>query len=143
MQVIYTQTDNKVELADLSKRVVAFTIDALLLLSLIGLIDYLTYSSDEQAYLFKPERILDLSLAWLYFSGMEICACQSTLGKYLLGLKVTTTKGVRISFRNATIRFFAKPVSLVIVMMQFIFGSSPVSRRTFHDKLADSMVVTR
>ncbi|GAB3193740.1 putative RDD family membrane protein YckC [Pontibacter aydingkolensis] len=142
MQAIYTQTDKKVELADLSKRVVAFTVDVLLLLSLIGLIDYLTYSSDEQAYLLKPERILDFSLGWLYFAGMEICACQATIGKYLLGLKVTTTTDNRISFKNATIRYFAKPISVVMVMMRFIVESKPVSRRTFHDKLADSVVVT-
>ena len=143
MQAIYTQTDKKVELADLSKRVVAFTLDVLLLLSLVGLIDYLTYSSDEQAFLLKPERILDLSLGWLYFAGMEVCACQATLGKYLLGLRVTSTTGNRITFKNATIRYFTKPVSVVLVILRFIFGAFPISRRTFHDKLAGSVVVTR
>ncbi|MBC5993450.1 RDD family protein [Pontibacter cellulosilyticus] len=143
MQAIYTQTDKKVELADLSKRIIAFTLDLLLLLSLIGLIDYLTYSSDEQAYLFKPERILDFSLGWLYFAGMEICACQATLGKYLLGLRVTSTTGNRTSFKSATIRYFAKPISVVLVILRFIFGIFPISRRTFHDKLANTMVVTR
>ena len=143
MQAIYTQTDKKVELADLSKRVVAFTLDVLLLLSLVGLIDYLTYSSDEQAFLLKPERILDLSLGWLYFAGMEVCACQATLGKYLLGLRVTSTTGNRITFKNSTIRYFTKPVSVVLVILRFIFGAFPISRRTFHDKLAGSVVVTR
>ncbi|WP_299818932.1 RDD family protein [uncultured Pontibacter sp.] len=143
MQAIYTQTDKKTELADLSKRMVALVLDVLLLLTLIGIIDYLTYSSNEQAYLFKPERLLDFSLAWLYFAGMETCACQATLGKYLTGLRVTSTTGKRISFKSASIRYLTKPLSVVMLLMRFILGVHPISRRTLHDRLARSVVVTR
>lgn len=143
MQVIYTQTNGKVELADLSKRIVAFTLDILLLFALIGAIDYLTFSSDEQAYFLKPERILHLLLGWLYFAGSETCACQGTIGKYLLGLRVTATTGDRISFKNASIRYFAKPVSVVLIFFRFILGNYNSPKRTFHDKLAHSIVISR
>ncbi|MEJ8801444.1 RDD family protein [Pontibacter sp. H249] len=143
MQAIYTQTDKKIELADFSKRVIAFTIDFLLLLTLVGIIDYVTYSSDEQAYLLKPERILDLSLGWLYFAGMEVCACQATLGKYLLGLRVTTSAGERISFKSATIRYFLKPFSVLIIITRYLLGTHEVTKQTLHDKLTNSLVIAR
>jgi uncharacterized RDD family membrane protein YckC len=143
MQAIYTQSKNKVELADLSKRIVAFTLDVLLLLTLIGIIDYLTFSSDDQAYFFKPERVLHFLLGWLYFAGTETCACQGTLGKYLLGLKVTSSTGNRISFKNASIRYFAKPISVVLIILRFITGNLNTPSQTFHDKLAHSLVVSR
>ena len=143
MQAIYTGANKKVELASFNRRILAFTIDILLLLSLIGLIDYLTYSSDEQAYLLKPERFLDLSLGWLYFAGMEVCSCQGTIGKYLLGLQVTNLDGSRITFKNATIRYFVKPFSAIMVLFRLLLNPIPLSRRTFHDKLAQSIVISR
>ena len=143
MQALYTQTDKKVELADLSKRIVAFTLDVLLLLALIGITDYLTFSSNDQAYFLKPERFLHFLLGWLYFAGTETCACQGTLGKYLLGLRVISTTGKRISFKSATIRYFARPLSVVAVALRFILDIPNTSRRTLHDVLANSQVVTR
>ncbi|WP_439880002.1 RDD family protein [Pontibacter sp. MBLB2868] len=143
MQALYTQTDKNIELADLSTRIIAFTLDVLLLLTLIGITDYLTFSSNDQAYFFKPERFLHFLLGWIYFAGMETCACQATLGKYLVGLKVTSDDGKRISFKNATIRYFAKPVSLVLILVRFAFGMHHISRKTFHDRLANSQVISR
>ncbi|MFD2514388.1 RDD family protein [Pontibacter locisalis] len=141
MQALYTQTDKKVELADLSKRVVAFTVDVLLLLTLVGITDYLTFSSDDQAYFFKAERFLHFLLGWLYFAGTETCACQATLGKYLVGLRVVNTTGKRISFKSATIRYFAKPVSVILVIVRFIFGIPGTTKITFHDRLSNSQVI--
>ena len=121
----------------------AFVIDALLLLTLIGLVDYLTYSSDEQAYLLKPERLLDLSLGWLYFAGMEICPCRCTIGKYLLDLKVTTSDGNSLSFKNATIRYFAKPLSVIEALLHVPLSQFSQPQQTLHDRLANSIVISR
>ncbi len=142
MQAVFTKTNNKVEYADLGKRFIATSLDLLLLLIIIGTIDYLTFSSNENAFFFKPERVLAFILGWLYFAGMETCACKATLGKYLIGLKVSTPSGDRLSFKAATIRYFTKPVSLVYLMLCYIFSKSPDANTPLHDKLAQS-VVTR
>lgn len=143
MQFSYTQQDRKAELASLGTRLAAFSLDVLLILTLIGIADFLTFSSDDTALLLKPERLLHLLLGWLYFAGTETSSSQATLGKYLLHLRVTTQTNERISFKAASIRYFAKPLTLFVLLKQFI-GSSPSSiRSTFHDRLAHTQVVLR
>ncbi|MDX5482550.1 MAG: RDD family protein [Hymenobacteraceae bacterium] len=143
MQAVYTKPGNKAELADLGTRLVAFTVDVVLLLTLIGIADMLTFSSDDQAFFLKPERFLHFLLGWLYFAGTETCPCQGTLGKHLLGLKVTSTTGERISFKSATIRYFTRPVTVVLLLLCYITGSRVDTYRTFHDRLTNSQVIQR
>ena len=143
MRAFYTPSESKEELASLETRLVAFALDVLLLLTLVGLADFLTFSSDEAAILLKPERLLHLLLGWLYFAGTETCSCQGTLGKHLMHLRVTSESGGRISFRAASIRYFAKPLTLAVQLLRFLTDTGHISRSTFHDKLAKTKVVLR
>ncbi|WP_162053520.1 RDD family protein [Pontibacter pamirensis] len=143
MQFTYTQQDKKTELASLKTRLAAFSVDVLLILTLIGIADFLTFSSNDDAFLLKPERLLHLLLSWLYFAGTETCPCQATLGKYLLHLRVTTTTNERISFKAATIRYIAKPLTAIVLVKQFLLSTLPTTLRTVHDKLAHTQVILR
>lgn len=143
MQFTYTSSDRKTELASLGTRLAAFSLDALLMLMLIGIADLLTFSSDEAAILLKPERLLHLLLGWLYFAGTETCSAQATLGKYLLNLRVTTTTNKRISFKAASIRYFAKPLTPFVLLKSLLTASPSPVRRPFHDRLAHTQVVLR
>ncbi|AKD01988.1 RDD family protein [Pontibacter korlensis] len=141
MQTTYTQSRNKTELAELGTRLVAFLLDVLLLLTLIGVADFFTFSSDDSALLIKPERLLHLLLGLLYFAGTETCACQATLGKYLMHLRVTDHKGDRLTFKAAALRFFARPVSVVLFIFRVLVNMHNSTRRTFHDRITGSRVV--
>ncbi|MCX2740016.1 RDD family protein [Pontibacter anaerobius] len=143
MHTTYTQSKDKIELADLGARLLAFSLDVLLLLTLIGIADYFTFSSNDDAFFMKPERLLHLLLGWLYFAGTETCPCQGTLGKYLMNLRVIGPKGGRIGFKAASVRFFARPVSAVLIALRFLVGSDYSNRRTFHDRLAGTQVVAQ
>lgn len=143
MRAFYTPSESKEELAGLETRLVAFSLDVLLLLTLVGLADFLTFSSDDAAILLKPERLLHLLLGWLYFAGTETCSCQGTLGKYLMHLRVTSVSGGRISFRAASIRYFAKPLTLIAMLLRFLTDTGHIPRSTFHDRLAKTKVVLR
>ncbi|OKL39837.1 RDD family protein [Pontibacter flavimaris] len=143
MQNTYTQSKEKTELADLSARLLAFALDVLLLLTLIGLTDYFTFSSNDQALFLKPERLLHLLLGWLYFAGTETCPCQGTLGKYLMNLRVTGPTGERISFRAATLRFMLRPAAAVLAVLRFLVGLDDGGRRAFHDRVAGTQVIAR
>ena len=142
MQATYSHSDSKAELASLGTRLVAFFLDALLILTLIGVADFLTFSSDDAALLLKPERVLHLLLGWLYFAGCETCSAQATLGKYLLHIRVTSTTNQRISFKAASFRYFAKPLAPFVLIKQLLIEPYN-TRRTFHDRLAHSQVVLR
>ncbi|GHA77144.1 RDD family protein [Pontibacter akesuensis] len=141
MQATFTESNTNAELATLGPRLTAFALDVLLLLTLIGLADYFTISTDENALFLKPERLLHLVLGWLYFAGGETCYCQATPGKYLLHLRVTTTRGSRPSFRATTIRFFARPFSVLLFTLRFLVSAPSDTRSMFHDRLANSQVV--
>lgn len=143
MQAYCTSSESKEELAGFGTRLVAFSLDVLLVLTLIGIADFLTFSSDDEALLLKPERLLHLLLGWLYFAGTESCSCQASLGKYLLHLRVTSATEGRISFKAASIRYFAKPLTLIVMLLRFLTGTSYSPRSTFHDKLAKAKVVLR
>lgn len=59
---------------------------------------------------------LVLSLfSWLYRAGLQASPMQATPGEFLLGLKITTKEGKRLSLKQATLRHFARflcPLSL-------------------------------
>ncbi|PRY16539.1 RDD family protein [Pontibacter ummariensis] len=144
-EATYTQTQVKREavLASMEARLAAFALDMLLILILIGVVDFLTFSSDEEALLLKPERLLYLLLGWLYFAGAESCSCQATLGKYLMNLRVTHTTGERLGFKVTSTRYVARPVSALMMLMRFLTGTSGNVNRWFHDRVTNSQVTIR
>jgi uncharacterized RDD family membrane protein YckC len=56
----------------------------------------------------------NLVIAWLYFSICESQSWQATLGKKIVGIKVTDLNGQRISFARATGRYVSKFLSSII-----------------------------
>ncbi|MHC2993796.1 RDD domain-containing protein [Pontibacter sp. HJ8] len=141
MQLSYQKTKPSEHVADLGTRMIAFCLDFLLILTLIGVIEYYTISSNEEAFLLKSERLLHFLMGWLYFAGSESSAWQATLGKHLLGLRVASTRGERISFKRATIRYFARPISIFVFIMRALASSPLTSLQLLHDRVARTKVV--
>src|SRR5438046_1208335 len=50
---------------------------------------------------------LNLTIWWVYTAGMLSGPWQATIGKKVCGLKVMSTNGARITFGQATGRYFA------------------------------------
>ena len=59
-------------------------------------------------------------IGWLYFALMESSERGATVGKMALGLRVVTSNGQRLSFMNATGRYFAKIISAIILGIGFL-----------------------
>ncbi|SIT93843.1 RDD family protein [Pontibacter indicus] len=143
MQLSYQKAKPFLLEAQVDSRVLAFCLDALLLLSIIGLIEYFTISSNEAALVFKSERLLHILMGWLYFAGTESAACQGSIGKHLLGLRVVGEAGERISFRRASLRYLLKPVSIFVLLMQALTGTRvPSYSRFFHDRICKTRVLS-
>lgn len=141
MHLSYDKTGQNIILAELKKRTAAFLIDIFILVTVIALVDFYTISSDEASLLLKPESILYLLLGWLYFAGTETCSCMATLGKYLMCIKVKRTDNTRLSFKSASIRYFAKPVSVAVFLMRFILSIPYDARSPYHDRIANAKVI--
>src|SRR5262249_7186149 len=83
-----------------------------------------------------------LFLAFPYFTLMESSHWQATLGKRLMGIRVTDMNGARISFGRATGRYFLKSVSSFEFMLGYLVSFSD-QRQTWHDYMAGTLVVRR
>ncbi len=86
---------------------------------------------------------MNLILSWLYYSLMESSKTQATLGKMVMDLKVTDMDGDRISLKRATIRYFSKILSAIILMIGFIMAAFNPKKQALHDKIAKTYVVKK
>ena len=78
---------------------------------------------------------------WFYYALMESSSYQATFGKRALGLKVTGMNGERISFGTATIRYFCKILSHVILNAGFIMAAFTAKKQALHDIIASCLVI--
>ncbi|MFA5495531.1 MAG: RDD family protein [Porticoccaceae bacterium] len=80
-------------------------------------------------------------LGWLYFAGMESSVAQATLGKQLLGMRVTDLDGNPIGFGRASGRYFAKILSSLILLIGYLMAAFTSKKQGLHDILAGCLVV--
>ena len=153
--------------AGLGRRIVAFIIDIILILvfdlvvaSTLGLlrgvqnlyfyayqhapIESLTPEGTRVALvtsIIASYGILFVVIPWLYYAGFESSRSQATPGKVLIHAQVTDLEGSRVSYARATIRFFAKFISLVIFFIGFIMIGFTKKKQGLHDKIAGCLVL--
>ena len=84
---------------------------------------------------------LAAAVVWLYFAGMEGSAWRATLGKLVVGVKVTTLDGQRIGLGRATARLLAKLLSLALLGFGFVLAGVDARKQALHDKVAGTLVV--
>lgn len=85
--------------------------------------------------------LISIVIFWLYWALQESSAAQATLGKRMLGLKVTNLAGERISFARATGRYFGKILSGLILAIGFIMASFTERKQALHDIIAGTLVI--
>jgi uncharacterized RDD family membrane protein YckC len=130
-------------------RFVAYIIDTFILstvLILLGTIWSLKNddsSIDLATTIAQSGMVLSISffLHWFYFAIMESSESQATLGKKILGLKVTDEFGQRMSFGRATGRYFSKFISSLILGIGYIMAAFTDRKQALHDKIASTLVI--
>ncbi|MBY0120895.1 RDD family protein [Bacillus sp. S/N-304-OC-R1] len=107
--------------------------------------------SDEQAFLFLGSYLGALGLSFLinivgavaYFAGLHSSKWQATVGKRLLGLKVTDLKGDRISFWRALGRYLAMSFLSGILLIGYIIAAFTEKKQSLHDLIAGTIVIKK
>ena len=84
---------------------------------------------------------LQILVTWLYFSLQEASVNQGTLGKRAFKIRVTDNDGNRISFIKASLRYFAKFISYIILGIGFLMMLRDAEHQTLHDKIARTLVI--
>lgn len=78
---------------------------------------------------------------WLYHALFEVSPWQGSIGKRLLGLRVTDKLGKSIGFWRASGRYWAKFLSLFTFYIGFIMIAFTKRKQGLHDKVANCLVV--
>jgi uncharacterized RDD family membrane protein YckC len=86
-------------------------------------------------------NLISIVTGWLYYAGLESSSWQGTVGKKVLGIRVTDMNGNRIGFGRATGRHFAKIISGMICLIGFIMVGFTDNRQGLHDMLAGTLVL--
>lgn len=85
--------------------------------------------------------MLGILIQWLWFTIPESSKWQATVGKKMLGLKVTDEKGERIGFGKANGRYWSKILSILILFIGFVMVAFTEKKQGLHDKMAGTFVV--
>lgn len=77
---------------------------------------------------------------WLYEALMTSSSKQATVGKLVMGLRVTDTAGRRIGFGRATARVFSKYLSSAIFFIGYLMVAFTEKKQGLHDMIAGTLV---
>jgi len=86
-------------------------------------------------------NLAGLMASWLYWALFESSAWQATLGKRMVGIRVTDLQGQRISLARASGRFFGKLLSAFSLLVGFAMAGFTEKKQALHDLLAGCLVV--
>jgi len=143
---LYFDINKPNEYAGFLLRLFAFLID----FSILGILNYfliLTFSLNTTIHsdAFNPILLIthpySIIVNWLYFAILESNQYyQATIGKKILRLKVVDLNDNRISFGKASIRYFAKIISSLILGIGFFMIVFTNKHQGFHDMAAGAFV---
>lgn len=120
------------------RRVGAYFIDSIVIM--IGAFAVvLALSWSERAL--RASGLVTLILLAVYFIAMHSSPWQATVGKWLMGVKVTDRSGNRIGVGRATGRFFALFLSSLTLGIGYALAGVTARRQALHDMVAGTLVV--
>jgi uncharacterized RDD family membrane protein YckC len=125
-------------------RLAAAIIDSIvlgLIYGAIGAATGLDLFTDDPDKIEAKALVLEIAIGWLYEALLTSSARGATLGKMAVGLRVVTEQGERLSFLRATVRFFAKYISALILFIGFIMVAFTDRKRGLHDMIAGTLVI--
>jgi uncharacterized RDD family membrane protein YckC len=74
---------------------------------------------------------------------MESSSKQATVGKMVLGIKVTDLDGNKLDFVKALVRNLCKIISSLIMCIGYIMAGFTEKKQALHDMIASTLVVKK
>ena len=146
MEQAINHPDTSVIYAGFWIRAAAFIIDLLIAGSAAAIISRILFGNyymyDNPGNDPGPGAV-SLIVNWIYFAWQESSVRQATIGKLAVGIKVCTESAERLTFANATGRYFAKILSCIILLIGFLMVAFDKKSQGLHDKLAKTFVIYR
>ena len=129
------------------RRVAASLIDSVILgvvgaiLGIVLGLAMVSGGTDDTEVVELTGNVVGLFLGWLYYALMESSSKQATIGKMVMGIKVTDLEGNQISFARASGRHFGKIISSLILAIGYLMMLWTEKKQTLHDMMAGCLVV--
>jgi uncharacterized RDD family membrane protein YckC len=95
------------------------------------------------SFMFIFGFVVEIVGAWLYFALQESSEYQATLGKRALKIYVTDLQGRRLTFGQATGRYFAKIISTITLGIGYIMVGFTQKKQGLHDMIAGTLVLRK
>gem|GEM_PF-2349674 len=132
--------------ASFGRRLAAFLLDYLILLipyAIFGIVIGLLESDIDLNPKFDfYSNIFSIIIYYAYFSCMESSKYQATIGKRILGIRVTDKDGNRIRLSKAFARTIYKVISGILTLFfGYLMALFTKRKQTMHDKFASCLVV--
>jgi uncharacterized RDD family membrane protein YckC len=87
--------------------------------------------------------VISLSITFFYHTLMESSSMQGSLGKQVVGIKVTDVDGRRITFGRAALRWVSTFLSYLSLYIGFIMAGFTERKQALHDMIAGTLVVDK
>jgi uncharacterized RDD family membrane protein YckC len=88
-------------------------------------------------------QFIFFTIQTLYFALMESSNYQATIGKMVLGLKVTDVNDGKLDFIKALVRNLSKIISGMILLIGYIMAGFTEKKQALHDMIAGTLVVKK
>jgi uncharacterized RDD family membrane protein YckC len=122
------------------KRVGASLLDAVIFGIPIGILSGIMFGFGNES---AGSNLFTFIVGMFYKTLMESSSKQGTLGKMIVGIKVTDVNGKRISFGRAVGRYFAAIISSFILGIGFLMAAWTKKKQALHDMIAGTLVVNK
>ncbi len=114
-----------------------FTIGALVVQTAIQVVFRSTFEIDDAGVIV----IIAFALWWFAYTAASLAATGRTIGKAVLGVKVVSADGTKVTGRQASLRTLAFPISFLLLGVGFLIGLVRRDRRELHDLIAGTSVI--
>ena len=114
-----------------------FTIGALVVQTAIQVVFRSTFEIDDAGVVV----IIAFALWWFAYTAASLAATGRTIGKAVLGVKVVSADGTKVTGRQASLRTLAFPISFLLLGVGFLIGLVRRDRRELHDLIAGTSVI--
>jgi len=128
-------------LDELIMLVLIIVIAVLVVVPTVFLVTFLGRELDSDRYSDLVGSLIAIPVAWLYPTLLESSKLQATLGKRLLGMRVTDEHGARVSFGRANGRYWSKFLSSILLGAGYIMVAINPRKQGLHDRIAHTLVV--
>lgn len=131
--------------ASFDLRLLASVIDHFIIFTIYSVLVLLSFifieGKDQRILVFLVPLALVFIVKLIYGAIAEASNAKATIGKRIVGIKVTDLSGTKLSLGNSLLRNFSKFFSVLPLFFGYFYSFLNKKNQCFHDLIANTLVV--